>query len=143
MNGHNIDQELILSEDQALPNNTSADSTNMVKVGGKTGQKLSILVYATTDIDVLSAKVASIELQAFTADTAASAVSPIANAHVYGLHKTADDGAIDLASGDLVCEIPIPETLFAENDYTWVQLVYSTDDNLSTMKVNAFVSVIA
>ena len=143
MNGYNIDQELILSEDQALPNNTAVDSTNMVKVGGKTGQKLSILVYATTDIDVLTGKVASIELQAFTADTAASAVSPIENAHVYGLHKTAADGAIDLASGDLVCEIPIPEILFAENDYTWVQLVYATDDDLSAMKVNAFVSVIA
>jgi len=141
MNGYLTDADLILSDGQALPNNTAADSTNMVKVGGPTGGKTSILVYAATDIDVLTGKVASIELQAFTSDTAASAVSPITAAHVYGLHKTAADAAIDLAAGDLVTEIAIPDRLLNENSYTWVQLVYATDDDLSAMKVNAFVVI--
>ena len=143
MNGYNIDQELILSEDEALPDEGSGESTNMVNIGGMTGQKLVISVYAKTDVTVATGKAMFIEIQGFTADTAASAVSPIENAHVYGLHKTAADGAIDLASGDLVCEIPIPEILFAENDYTWVKLVYATNDDLSAMKVNSFVNVIA
>lgn len=141
MNGFYTDADLILSDAQALPSGAAADSTNMVRVGGPTGGKTSILVYAATDIDVLTGKTFSIELQAFTADTAASAVSPVANAHVYGLHKTSADAAIDLAEGDLVTEIAIPEMLLNENSYTYVQLVYLTDDDLSAMKVNSFVRV--
>jgi len=142
MNGFKIDEELILSDAQTLGDaDTGTDSTNMVKVGGQTGGKTSILVFANTDYEVATGETASIELQAFTADTAASAVSPVTSAHVYGLHKTAADGAIAVDAGDLITEIAIPEYLLSQNAYTWVQLVYLNSEDLQAQSVNAFVRV--
>ena len=141
MNGYNIDEGLILTDGGALPDEGSGDSTNMVNIGGMTGQKLVISVYAKTDVTVATGKAMFIEIQGFTADTAASAVSPIANAHVYAIHKTDADDELAIDAGDLVCEYAIPGQMFANNSYDWVQLLITTDEDLSAMTYNAFVRV--
>ena len=141
MYGYNIDQEMILSDGIALPNATSGDSTNMVNIGGQTGQKLVISVYAKTGVTVATGKAMFIEIQAFTTDTAASAVSPIANAHVYAIHKTTADAELAIAAGALICEYAIPEQMFANSSYDWVQLLITTDEDLSAMTYDAFVRV--
>ncbi len=142
MNGYNIDAEMILSDAQALPNATSGDTTNMVNIGGKTGQKLVMEFYAVTDIAIATGQAFNIEFQAYTSDTGASAVSPISNAHVYILHKTSADGALAYSAGDLIAEYAIPENLLAENSYDWVQAVYTTDADESSETINAFIRVV-
>ncbi len=148
----------MLSDAQALPNAGSVDSTNMVNVGGQLNGRLWIDVYANTAISIATAQLLYIELQGFTADTAASATSPFTvtnqggingasgtledNAHVYLLHKTSADAQLDFNAGDLICQMAIPEDMFRLLSYDFVQLRYETDaDESSTEKFDAFVYV--
>ena len=145
-----------LSDAQALPNATSVDSTNMVEIVGATGGQLWINVYANTAISIATGQLFYIELQGFSADTAASATSPFSTAnngginpasgtledeaHYWLLHKTSGDGQLDFAAGDLVTQCAIPEDMFRLLSYDFVQLRYETDaDESSTEKVDAFV----
>ena len=73
--GKNI-VDVMLSDSQILPNATSVDSTNMAYVGGQTGGKLRIAVYAAEAIAIATGQAFNIELQTFSSDTAASAISP-------------------------------------------------------------------
>ena len=153
--GKNIIGEL--SDAQALPNATGVDSTNMVYVGGPTNGKLWINVYAGTAISIATGQAFNIELQSFSTDTAASAISPFStsngggvgavagagtsedNAHVYLLHKTSADAQLDFSAGSLICEFAIPETMLNLISHTYVQLRYLTDANESSETITAFV----
>lgn len=144
-----------LSDNQALPNATGADSTNMVYIGGQTGSKLMISIFANTDIDVATAQAFNIELQGFTADTAASADTPgskdngagnppysgtlMQEFHNYLVHKTSADGAIDWNAGDLIWEQALPDNMLRLVSYDWAQLVYLTDEDLSAMNIDAII----
>ena len=145
-----------LSDAQALPNATAVDSTNMVYVGGKTGGSLWINIYANTAISIATGQAFNIEFQSYSADTAASAISPFSTAnaggmyegsgtsedeaHVYLLHATNADGQLDFAAGDLMCSYGIPEDNLRLISHDYVQLVYTTDaDESATEKVDAFV----
>lgn len=145
-----------LSDAQALPNATAADSTNMVYVGKQTNGAVWVAVYANTAITIATDKAFSIELQSYSADTAASAISPFSkdndggnvvasgatsepDAHLYLLHKTSADGELAFSAGDLICEIGISGRMLDAIGHNYVQLVYTTDANESSEKVDAFV----
>jgi hypothetical protein len=137
MYGYYTDDALVLSDAQALPNATSADSTNIVKLNPNTNGRIEIAIYANTDITVATGEAFSIELEAGATSTAASATSPIDDGHVYLVHKTSADDAMTFSEGDLITRYIVPESV---EDY--VQLVYATDGDLSTMKVDAFARVL-
>ena len=135
----------MLSDGQALPDSTGADSTNMAYVGGSTNGGLAISVYAKTAISIATAQAFSIELQAFTSDAGTSATSPFQtggvledNAHCYLLHKTSGDGQLDFAAGDLMAQFVIPGEWLDLLSYDWVQLRYLTDADESSETVDAF-----
>ena len=153
--GKNI-VDVMLSDSQILPNATSVDSTNMAYVGGPTGGKLRIAVYAAEAIAIADGQAFNIELQTFSSDTAASAISPFSNAndgaqaaggsgtshdvaHMYLLHKTTADDAIAFTAGDLMVDIGLPEPMMALLGHDYVQLVYTTDANESSETVDAFI----
>ena len=148
----------MLSDSQILPNATSVDSTNMAYVGGQTGGKLRIAVYAAEAIAIATGQAFNIELQTFSSDTAASAISPFSNAnkgaqaagtsgtshdvaHMYLLHKTSGDDAIAYTKGDLIVDIGLPEPMMALLGHDYVQLVYTTDadESGSNEDVDAFI----
>lgn len=147
----------MISDAQTLPSSTSEDSDNMVNVGGQLDGRLWIDVYAGTAISIATGQILYIELQGFTADTAASATSPFTvtnqggingasgtledNAHIYLLHKTSSDAQLDFDAGDLMCQMAIPEDMFRLLSYDFVQLRYETDANESSETVDAFVYV--
>ena len=135
----------VLSDGQALPNAGAADSTNMVDISGRTGGRMYIGVYANNAVEIATGQAFSIELQAFTADTAASAVAPFSSesvlepAHYYPLYKTSADAALAWIAGELITEIPVPENMLGLMSYDFVQLVYTTDADESDDDVDAFV----
>ena len=144
----------MLSDGQALPNATAGDSTSMAFIGRRTGGGLVLSVYAKTALAVATGQAFSIELQGFTADTAASATSPFStsndgtqgsgtledNAHYYLIHKTSADGALDVSAGAMITQIVLPGELLDQLNYDWIQLVYSTDENLSAQTVDAILT---
>ena len=147
-----------LSDAQTLPNATSVDSTNIVNIVGATKGNMWIDVYANTAISIATGQAFSIELEGYTADTAASATPPFSvdnyggnvargsgtaesDAHMYLLHKTSADGELAFSAGDLIAQCAIPEDLFRALAYDYVQLKYTTDANESSEKVDAFVYV--
>ncbi len=144
-----------LSDAQALPNATSADSTNMAYVGTPTNGNLWINVYANTDITIATGQAFNIELESYSADTAASAIPPYSkdnyagnvtagdataesDAHCYLLHKTSADGELAFSAGDLIAQIAVPEDLLNALGHEYVQLKYTTDADESSEKVDAF-----
>lgn len=144
----------ILSDGQALPNATSADSTNMVYIGRNTGGRLAISVYARTDISIATAQAFNIELEVFTADTAASAVNPHSektttpndtanpDCHLYLVHKTSADGVLTWSAGDMIAQFVIPGEWFDLVNYDWLQLKYTTDADESSETVDAFMHAV-
>ena len=144
-----------LSDAQTLPDGTAVDSTNMVFVGGPTGGQLWINVYAETAVVIATAQAFSIELQSYSADTAASAISPFStsnkggipqatgtsepDAHYYLLYKTSADNELAFAAGDLITQCAIPEDMLRLLSHDYVQLVYTTDATETSETVTAFV----
>ena len=148
-----------LSDAQALPNATNEPSDEMVYVGNKTNGALWINVYANIDITIGASDDLSIELEAFSADTAGSATvffssdnaqGEIANgdgtdeagAHFYLLHRVGGtDGELSFIAGDLMCQCAIPEDMLNAVGYDWVQLRYTVDKDESAHDIDAFVWV--
>src|SRR6056297_82752 len=130
-----------LSDDQTLPNAQSEDSDNMVNIVGPTKGNLWIDVYAGTDITTATGQAFNIELEGYTADTAASATPPFSDtdAHYYLLHKTSADGELAFDEGDLITQCAVPEDLLDAQSYDYIQLKYTTDADESSEKVDAFV----
>ena len=142
-----------ISDAQTLPNGTSVDSTNMVYVDGSTNGGLMISVYANNDITIATGALFNIEVETYSADTAASARPPFtfttsspatkafqANCHLYILHKTSADGELAFNAGDLMCQYVIPPDQMWTD--TYIQLKYTTDGSEQTEKVDAFISAI-
>ena len=144
-----------LSDNQTLPNATSEDSTAMVEIGGPTNGQLMLSIFANTAISVATAQAFSIELQGFTADTAASADSFYsednlgginqatgtinAEGHHYLIYKTSADAQLDFSAGDLIWECALPDTMLNLISYDFVQVVYVTDADESSETVDAFI----
>lgn len=125
-----------LSDGQAIGyGGSKLDSTNMAFIGGPTGARQTLSVYAQTAISIATGEYWYVEVEVFTADTAASAVSPFKtagaaedNAHLYLLHKTSADAQLDFAAGERICEYVLPNWFYEDGvKYDWVQVTMITD----------------
>jgi hypothetical protein len=119
-NGKMVDQNLILSQAQTLPNNTSVDSTNAVNFSGCRNGKLQVNVIASTAISIESdtGKVLTIAIQYGATSTPATSLYDV----LYT--RTASGSDITFAAGDIICQYMIPADKAAAYDYC--ELVYTT-----------------
>jgi len=127
-----VDQKLILSSAQALPNNASADSTNVVDYGGNSGGLAKIVVKANTGITIANGKALTITASYGSTSTPTDTLDKVL------FTKTAAVPAgFSYAAGDTIVEEIIPDSL--PDNYRFLKLTYTTTDNESTEKVDAYV----
>lgn len=126
-----VDQNLILSSAQALPNNASADSTNVVDYGGNSGGLAKIVVKANTDIAIANGKVLTITASYGSTSTPTDTLDKVI------FTKTAAAAGFSYAAGDTIVEEIIPDSL--PDNYRFLKLSYTTTGNESTEKVDAYV----
>ncbi len=127
-----VDQNLILSSAQALPNNGSADSTNVVDYGGNSGGLAKIVVKANTDIDIGNGKALTITASYGSTSTPTDTLDKVL------FTKTAAGAAgFSYAAGDTIVEEIIPDSL--PDNYRFLKLTYTTTADESSEKVDAYV----
>ena len=126
-----VDQNLILSSAQALPNTDSADSTNVVDYGGNSGGLAKIVVKANTNIAIANGKALTI-----TASYGSTSI-PTDTLDKVLFTKTVSGDALTYAAGDTIVEEIIPDSL--PDNYRFLKLTYTTTDDESTEKVDAYV----
>ena len=126
-----VDQKLILSSAQALPNNTSADSTNVVDFGGNSGGLAKIVVKANTNIAVANTYKLTIVASYGSTSTPTDTLDKVI------FTKTAAGASFSYAAGDTIVEEIIPDSL--PDNYRFLKLTYTTTGNESTEKVDAYV----
>ena len=126
-----VDQKLILSSAQNLPNTANADSTNVVDYGGNSGGLAKIVVKANTDITVANTFALTIVASyGFTS-------SPTDTLDKVLFTKTAPLAGFSYAAGDTIVEEIIPDSL--PDNYRFLDLTYTTTDDQSSEKVDAYV----
>ncbi|MDY0183539.1 MAG: hypothetical protein RBR39_09585 [Proteiniphilum sp.] len=126
-----VDQNLILSSAQALPNATAADSTNVVDYGGNSGGLAKIVVKANTDIAVASTYALTIVASYGSTSTPTDTLDKVL------FTKTAAAAGFSYAAGDTIVEEIIPDSL--PDNYRFLKLTYTTTANESAEKVDAYV----
>lgn len=126
-----VDQNLILSSAQALPNNTAADSTNVVDFGGNSGGLAKIVVKANTNIAVASTYKLTITASYGSTNTPTDTLDKVI------FTKTAAAAGFSYAAGDTIVEEIIPDSL--PDNYRFLKLTYTTTADESTEKVDAYV----
>ncbi len=126
-----VDQNLILSSAQALPNNTAADSTNVVDFGGNSGGLAKIVVKANTNIAVANTYALTIVASYGSTSTPTDTLDKVL------FTKTAGADGFAYAAGDTIVEEIIPDSL--PDNYRFLKLTYTTTANESTEKVDAYV----
>jgi len=126
-----VDQKLILSSAQALPNNKSADSTNVVDYGGNSGGLAKIVVKANTDIAIANEKALTITASYGSTSTPTDTLDKVI------FTKTAGVEGFSYAAGDTIAEEIIPDSL--PDNYRFLKLTYTTTADESTEKVDAYV----
>ncbi|HOE75696.1 MAG TPA: hypothetical protein PLK07_03780 [Rectinema sp.] len=126
-----VDQKLILSSAQALPNNTAADSTNVVDFGGNSGGLAKIVVKANTNIAVANTYKLTIVASYGSTSTPTDTLDKVI------FTKTAAAAGFSYAAGDTIVEEIIPDSL--PDNYRFLKLTYTTTANESTEKVDAYV----
>jgi len=122
-----IDESLVLSKAQALPNATSANS-NVVRYGGNSLGNVKIVVKANNAVGIAASQTLKIEAAYGNTDAPADTLNKI----LYT--KT---GAQSFAPGETICEEIIPDSL--PDDYKYVKLIYTTTADERADKVDAFV----
>ena len=128
-----VDQKLILSSAQALPNNTAADSTNVVDFGGNSGGLAKIVVKANTNIAVANTYKLTIVASYGSTSTPTDTLDKVI------FTKTALAAGFSYAAGDTIVEEIIPDSL--PDNYRFLKLTYTTTANESTEKVDAYVVI--
>ena len=126
-----VDQKLILSSAQALPNNDSADSTNVVDYGGNSGGLAKIVVKANTNISVADTYRLTIVASYGSTSTPTDTLDKVI------FTKTAGQDGFSYAAGDTIVEEIIPDSL--PDNYRFLKLTYTTTGNESAEKVDAYV----
>ena len=127
--GFAIDQ--ILSEDQALPNADSGDSTNTIKLDAVADDGLHIVVCAaSTTVELASG--ATLEIRPTVGLTANAVTTVLPSILIKGGVQT-DDSWL---SGEMICQFNIPAKLIGSARY--LKLTYVTSANESAHKVEAF-----
>jgi len=127
--GFAIDQ--ILSEDQALPNADSGDSTNTIKLDAVADDGLHIVVCAaSTTVELASG--ATLEIRPTVGLTANAVTTVLPSILIKGGVQTDDSWD----SGEMICQFNIPAKLIGSARY--LKLTYATSANESDDKVEAF-----
>ena len=127
--GFAIDQ--ILSENQALPNATSGDSTNTIKLDAVADDGLHIVVCAaSTTVELASSATLEIRPTIGATDGTVTTVLPSI------LIKEGVQSDVSWAPGEMICQFNIPAKLIGSAKY--LKLTYVTSANESADKVEAF-----
>ena len=126
-----VDQNLILSSAQALPNNKSAHSTNVVDYGGNSGGLAKIVVKANTNIAIANGKALTITASYGSTNTPSDTLDKVI------FTKKAGAEGFAYAAGDTIVEEIIPDSL--PDNYRFLKLTYTTTADESTEKVDAYV----
>ena len=127
--GFAIDQ--ILSENQELPNATSGDSTNTIKLDAVADDGLHIVVCAaSTTVELDSG--ASLEIRP-TVGLTANAVTTVLPSI---LIKQSVQSDVSWAPGEMICQFNIPAELIGSARY--LKLTYVTSADESADKIEAF-----
>ena len=126
-----VDQNLILSSAQALPNNNAADSTNVVDYGGNSGGLAKIVVKANTNIAIANEKALTITASYGSTNKPTDTLDKVL------FTKTAAAAGFSYAAGDTIVEEIIPDSL--PDNYRFLKLTYTTTADESTEKVDAYV----
>ncbi len=146
--GYLVEEDMKLSDAQAVFDGTGMDSTNIC-YAGDSGGIVELRVYANTAITIATDEVLLIELECSATANAASAAPPfknsangwLNNACFHLLYKDTTHGAISFSAGDLITAIAIPEGLLRDRPY--VQLHYTTTTSNSAQKIDAFLHTLA
>ena len=127
--GFAIDQ--ILSENQALPNGTSGDSTNTIKLDAVADDGLHIVVCAaSTTVELASG--ATLEIRPTVGLTANAVTTVLPSILIKGGVQT----DVSWDSGEMICQFNIPAKLIGSARY--LKLTYVTSDDERADKVEAF-----
>ena len=127
--GFAIDQ--ILSEDQALPNAKSGDSTNTIKLDAVADDGLHIVVCAaSTTVELASS--ATLEIR----PTIGATVGTVTTVLPSILIKQGVQSDVSWDSGEMICQFNIPAKLIGSARY--LKLTYVTSADESADKVEAF-----
>ena len=127
--GFAIDQ--ILSENQALPNATSGDSANTIKLDAVADDGLHIVVCAASTIVQLTSS-ATLEIRP-TVGLTANAVTTVLPSILIKEDVQSD---VIWHPGEMICQFNIPAKLIGSARY--LKLTYVTSANESADKVEAF-----
>lgn len=143
------DRQLIMSNEQTLPNNTSVDSTNIVYLSTLPGALMKCVLVAETDITVSSGQELAIALEVGSTTTQADAHSPLfynssgvktpSAAPKYIIRKISTDTAITFKAGDRISEDVIVNSM-TQGGERYVQLKYTTNYDASALKVSAYLA---
>ena len=127
--GFAIDQ--ILSENQALPNKTSGDSANTIKLDAVADDGLHIVVCAaSTTVELASS--ATLEIR----PTIGATVGTVTTVLPSILIKQGVQSDVSWDSGEMICQFNIPAKLIGSARY--LKLTYVTSADESADKVEAF-----
>ena len=127
--GFAIDQ--ILSEDQALPNTNSGDSTNTIKLDAVADDGLHIVVCAaSTTVELASS--ATLEIR----PTVGATVGTVTTVLPSILIKGGVQSDASWLPGEMICQFNIPAKLIGSARY--LKLTYVTSADESADKVEAF-----
>ena len=126
-----VDQKLILSSAQTLPDKAMEASTNVVDYGGNSGGLAKIVVKANTGITIANEKTLTIIASYGSTSTPADTLDKVL------FTKTAPLAGFSYAAGDTIVEEIIPDSL--PDNYRFLDLTYTTTDDQSAEKVDAYV----
>ena len=127
--GFAIDQ--ILSENQALPNGTSGDSTNTIKLDAVADDGLHIVVCAaSTTVELASSATLEIRPTVGATEGAVTTVLPSI------LIKEGVQSDVSWLPGEMICQFNIPAKLIGSARY--LKLTYVTSADEHDDKVEAF-----
>jgi len=127
--GFAIDQ--ILSENEALPNATSGDSTNTIKLDAVADDGLHIVVCAaSTTVELASGD--TLEIRPTVGLTANAVTTVLPSILIKGGVQT----DVSWDSGEMICQFNIPAKLIGSARF--LKLTYVTSADESADKVEAF-----
>ena len=107
--GFAVDQ--ILSEDQALPNATSGDSTNTITLNNTKGDDVHVVICsASTTFELAGGNSLEIRPTVGTTTTPTTVLPSI-------LLKEAVQTDVTMTSGEMICQFVIPAVLIGSNRY--------------------------
>jgi hypothetical protein len=116
------DKDLMFSENQALPNNTSADSTNKLDLrGSNMFGRVPVILFVDLPTHTIAAE-KSLDVEVMTCDTESGTYAEYCRLHFKAGEAIGGRKAVGLI-----------------NPKSWVKLTYETTDDLDALTVTAFI----